>query len=94
MSTQGSDIAINDEQVSQRHAMEPQSDTAIHQMEPELAASAKRRSIESEESVEARIQRLGRERPAVFKSRWSEIGFTFSICMCQVLTVSHNSRQA
>lgn len=40
-----------------------------------------------EETEEARLQRLGRERPAVFKSRLAEIGFVFSIAMCQVLTV-------
>lgn len=40
-----------------------------------------------EESIEARIERLGRERPVVFASAWHEIGFAFSICMSQVLTV-------
>jgi hypothetical protein len=37
------------------------------------------------------IERLGRERPEVFKSRWSEIGFVFSICMSQLLTVCYCS---
>jgi hypothetical protein len=41
-----------------------------------------------EESIEERIQRLGRQRPKVFDSLWAEIGFVFSICMSQVLTVS------
>jgi hypothetical protein len=41
-----------------------------------------------EESIEERIKRLGRQRPDVFDSRWAEIGFVFSICMSQVLTVS------
>jgi hypothetical protein len=41
-----------------------------------------------EESFEARIERLGRERPRQFKSLWAEIGFCFSISMSQVLTVS------
>ena len=40
-----------------------------------------------EESSEARIERLGRQRPEVFDSVWSEIGFVFSIAMSQVLTV-------
>lgn len=39
-----------------------------------------------EESMEARIERLGRERPPAFKSIWHEIAFGFSIYMSQVLT--------
>lgn len=39
-----------------------------------------------EESMEARIERLGRERPPAFKSIWAEIGFVFSIYMSQILT--------
>lgn len=41
-----------------------------------------------EESTEARLERLGRQRPEVFDSIWSEIGFVFSIAMSQVLSVS------
>lgn len=41
-----------------------------------------------EESLEARIERLGRERPQEFKSLWAEIVFVFSISMSQVLSVS------
>lgn len=41
----------------------------------------------SEESLEARIERLGRQRPDEFNSLWAEIGFVFSICMSQVLSV-------
>jgi hypothetical protein len=41
-----------------------------------------------DESVEARIERLGRQRPEVFGSLWAEIGFVFSISMSQVLSVS------
>jgi hypothetical protein len=44
-----------------------------------------------EESMEARLERLGRQRPETFNSAWSEIGFVFSVCMCQVLSVSHSS---
>lgn len=40
-----------------------------------------------EESAEARVERLGRQRPEVFDSIWSEIGFVFSISMSQVLSV-------
>jgi len=39
-----------------------------------------------EESLEARIDRLGRQRPAIFVTRWSEISFVFSIVMSQFLT--------
>jgi MFS family permease len=40
----------------------------------------------AEESLEARIERLGRERPSTFKTIWSEIAFVFSITMSQLLT--------
>ena len=39
-----------------------------------------------EESLEQRIERLGRERPPSFKSLWHEIGLVFSIAMSQFLT--------
>lgn len=39
-----------------------------------------------EESMEARIARLGRERPPAFKTAFSEIMFCFSILMSQILT--------
>ncbi|KAF5656715.1 major facilitator family transporter [Fusarium heterosporum] len=38
------------------------------------------------ESLQARIERLSRERPPIFTSRWSEIVFIFSISMSQFLT--------
>lgn len=41
---------------------------------------------DTEESMEARIERLGRERPPTFKTSWSELGFVFSILMSQILT--------
>lgn len=45
-------------------------------------------TIESptEESLQVRIERLGRERPPTFTSLWSEIAFVFSISMSQFLT--------
>src|SRR3954468_22364768 len=46
-----------------------------------------RNSPAVEESLEARLERLGRQRPEVFGSIWAEIGFVFSISMAQVLTV-------
>jgi hypothetical protein len=42
-----------------------------------------------EEPAEARLDRLGRQRPEAFGSLWAEIGFVFSISMSQVLSVSH-----
>lgn len=42
--------------------------------------------IAHEESSPARIERLGRERPLVFRSMWAEVAFVYSICMGQVLT--------
>lgn len=42
----------------------------------------------TEESAQARFERLGRERPAKFKSAWQEICFVFSIVMSQILAVS------
>jgi hypothetical protein len=41
-----------------------------------------------EDSIEFRLERLGRQRPEVFESLWAEIGFVFSISMSQVLSVS------
>jgi len=43
-----------------------------------------------EEPLEARLERLGRQRPEVFGSLWAEIGFVFSISMSQVLSVIHS----
>jgi MFS family permease len=43
-------------------------------------------ALAMEESVAARIDRLGRERPSVFTNFWSEIVFVFSISMSQLLT--------
>lgn len=47
--------------------------------------------IELDESTEARIERLGRERPSCFSSIWAESAFCFSVLMSQILTVG-NSR--
>jgi MFS family permease len=40
-----------------------------------------------DEPVEARIERLGRERPKIFRTIWSEMGFVFSVSMSQILAV-------
>lgn len=42
--------------------------------------------IPDEECEQARLERLGRQRPEKLASIWKEIGFVFSITMAQVLT--------
>ena len=41
---------------------------------------------DEEESLETRIERLGRERPAGFPTLWAELAFIFSVLMSQVMT--------
>lgn len=41
---------------------------------------------DEEESLEARIERLGRERPAGFPTLWAELAFVFSVLMSQIMT--------
>ena len=48
-------------------------------MEPDCTVSI-------EEPLSARIERLGRERPPIFKTSWNEFIFVFSISMSQLLT--------
>lgn len=43
---------------------------------------------EGGESMEARIERLGRQRPSKFKTIWTEIGFCFSLLASMVMAVS------
>lgn len=66
-----------------------------HTMSPSTVKAQKNESRQPgidppavEESVDARLERLGRQRPEVFESIWAEIGFVFSISMSQVLSVS------
>lgn len=40
----------------------------------------------TEESLQAGIERLGRERPPTFTTPWNEVSFVFSITMSQFLT--------
>lgn len=44
--------------------------------------------VEGEESTQALIERLGRQRPAKFKTIWTEIGFCFSLLASMVMAVS------
>ena len=46
-----------------------------------------------EESEGDRIERLGRERPAQFKTIWAEILFIYSILASQFMAVSPRSQQ-
>ena len=66
------------------HAQSP----ASHQ-EPARADVHKERATESEESERAPIERLGRERPAKFKSIWAEVGFCYSIVASQFMAVGN-----
>ncbi|KAI9743438.1 MAG: hypothetical protein M1835_002901, partial [Candelina submexicana] len=52
---------------------------------PVPTAVDKQQDVAESETADARIERLGRERPEVFKSTWAELGFCFSICMSQIL---------
>ncbi|KAJ9609883.1 hypothetical protein H2200_006212 [Cladophialophora chaetospira] len=52
---------------------------------PPLEKVATQPNVE-EESMDEKIQRLGRERPPAFKSRLAEFGFVFSIIMSQIIT--------
>ncbi len=40
------------------------------------------------EDMQARVERLGRERPAIFKTLWREVGFCFSLLASMVMAVS------
>ncbi|CCU79800.1 putative MFS multidrug transporter [Blumeria hordei DH14] len=39
-----------------------------------------------EETIASQLKRLGNQRPEVFRSKWAEIGFVFSISMSQILS--------
>ena len=45
------------------------------------------------ESIQARIDRLGRQRPAKFDTIWTEIGFCFSLLASMVMAVNTLSSQ-
>ena len=44
--------------------------------------------IDEGESEGERIERIGRQRPKVFKSLWAEIGFCYSIVASELMCVS------
>ena len=50
--------------------------------------------LEDDESKKAQIERLARERPAKFKSLWSEMLFCYSVLASQMMAVSPSPRLA
>lgn len=64
------------------------SDTSrvFHKDNEAISDTKLQQKVDIEESFEARIERLGRERPPTFSSAWAEIGFCFSVVMSQILT--------
>jgi len=74
----------SEEQLAQRAATSQQKDTGLTGTEPPKNSD----EIPVEESMEARLERLGRQRPEIFPSLLAEIGFIFSVCMSQVFGVS------
>lgn len=62
---------------------------ALRKSPPENNAAEKsHRDEEAPESEHARIERLGRERPAKFKSFGAELAFCYSIIASQFMAVS------
>jgi hypothetical protein len=54
----------------------------------EILSTTQAQSLRNqEESLNANVKKLGRERPRVFQSSWHEIGFIFSVSMSQILSV-------
>jgi hypothetical protein len=54
---------------------------------PDRKVPARMATVQDMEDGEARLERLGRERPPCFSSLWSELTFCFSIVMSQILAV-------
>ena len=61
-------------------------DATVVQTSPEELKETETAQPDEEESLESRIERLGRERPAVFPTLGAEIAFVFSVLMSQVMT--------
>ena len=47
-----------------------------------------------EEREEARLERLGRERPKIFKTAWAEIAFAYSIVASMMMSVCYVMSQS
>jgi hypothetical protein len=76
---------VNDTAVSATYKEEVASPTSPGPFEKENSPHGGSPTVE--ESLEARLGRLGRQRPEAFGSVWAEIGFVFSISMSQILSV-------
>lgn len=59
----------------------------LHVSAPVNMRQTLHRDDEESETESARIERLGRERPAKFKSLWAEFAFCYSIIASQCLAV-------
>ena len=59
-----------------------------HAIRPAPQGDSNTAGLNSEESEQARLDRLGRERPAKFKSFASELAFSYSIIASQFMAVS------
>lgn len=62
--------------------------TSVHNLPGNASQKHEIAGSPVEESLDARLERLGRQRPEVFPNLLAEIGFVFSVCMSQVLSVS------
>lgn len=79
----GNDILPNMHFTRNENISTPSSDTAL---QDEIGRPQRGNITVEGEPEEARIERLGRQRPEKLSSLWKEIGFVFSIAMSQVLT--------
>lgn len=83
LSTSGDDVGIvRAPQELTHRSSQPSTHTEVFANRESLHA------LEAQgESEEARLERLGRERPDKFSSLWAEVGFVFSVVMSQILVV-------
>ncbi|CAD0107169.1 unnamed protein product [Aureobasidium uvarum] len=59
---------------------------SIHTASDQYAGPKNVSDDSSEETLEEKVERLGRERPQIFKNQWHEVGFVFSVAMSQFMT--------
>jgi hypothetical protein len=78
-------VQVNDAALAAAYQDEFASPTSPGRLEKENSPHDGAPAVE--ESLEVRLEQLGRQRPEVFGSVWAEIGFVFSISMSQVLSV-------
>jgi hypothetical protein len=78
-------VQVNDAALAAAYQDEFASPTSPGRLEKENSPHDGAPAVE--ESLEVKLEQLGRQRPEVFGSMWAEIGFVFSISMSQVLSV-------